>query len=281
MHILTIDLEDWFHILDHPDTEKAEQWEKFESRVERNTERILQALEERKLTATFFVLGWVAEKYPNLIKLISEKHEIACHSFSHRLLYEQNRDSFREDLKKCIGLLQNITGKKVITYRSPGFSLLREHSWVLEELVRNKIEIDASVFPAARNHGGIPGFPYSSPCLIKGSNYLIKEFPMNTISLLGRQIVFSGGGYFRLLPYSVIRHYMKKSDYVMTYFHPRDFDPQQPLLKSLPMKRRLMSYTGLKGSFQKFTALLDEFKPISVAQADLLIDWTEVGVAQF
>ena len=281
MKILTIDLEDWFHILAHSETERPEQWERFESRVERNTDRILEALDQRNLRATFFVLGWIAERFPELVKRVGEKHELACHSYSHQLLYKQSRKEFAEDLKRCISTIEQVSGQKLRIYRAPGFSLQRDHHYIFEELCKNKIEIDASVFPAARNHGGIPGFPFASPCLIKGSNFLIKEFPMSTSSLLGKQIVFSGGGYFRLLPYSIIRSKMKSSEYVMTYFHPRDFDPEQPMIQSLPMKRKFMSYVGLKGSFEKYSKMLDQFPHTSIGQADESIDWTGVPVVHF
>jgi polysaccharide deacetylase family protein (PEP-CTERM system associated) len=281
MKILTIDLEDWFHILDHPDTAHAEQWERFESRVERNTDRILEALDQRKLRATFFVLGWIAERFPDLIRRVALHHEIACHSYNHQLLYQQSRTEFAEDLKKCISTIEQITGEKVRIYRAPGFSLQRDHHYVFEELCKRKIEIDASVFPAKRNHGGIAGFPFASPCLIKGSNFLIKEFPMSTSSFFGKQIVFSGGGYFRILPYSIIRSQMKASDYVMTYFHPRDFDHEQPMIQSLPLKRKFMSYVGLKSSFEKFCKMLDEFPHQSIGEVDEAIEWTQIPVVHF
>ncbi len=281
MKLLTIDLEDWFHILDHAATAKPAHWEGFESRVECNTDRILEELDRRKLRATFFVLGWIAEKYPDLVRRISQQHEIACHSYSHQLLYSQSHREFAEDLKKCISTLEQLAGRKVLIYRAPGFSLQRNHEYVLEELSKNKIEIDASVFPAARNHGGIAGFPLAEPCLIKGSGFLIKEFPMSTTSILGQHLVFSGGGYFRALPYPMIRTLMRKSDYVMTYFHPRDFDAGQPMLNSLPLGRKLMSYIGLKGAFAKFSHLLDDFPFLSVGEADAIIDWTTRPVVEF
>ena len=281
MNILTFDLEDWFHILDFKDTAHPAQWVNFESRVEANSERILEILHEKNLTATFFCLGWIAEKYPALVKKISEKHEIASHSMNHQLLYLQSRSEFKEDLRKSIDILENVTGKKVIAYRAPGFSLSRIHGFVLEELLSVGIKIDCSVFPAARNHGGIPDFPLQKPCLLVGSGFEIVEFPINTRNFINQEIVFTGGGYFRFLPYSMIRKWMKDTDYVMTYFHPRDFDPGQPRLDNLSLKRKFMSYAGLGSSQKKLERLLTDFKFINLEQAYKSLNIETLPIVKF
>jgi len=272
MNILTFDLEDWFHILDFEDTAQPAQWEKFESRIENNTERILLLLEKHNLTATFFCLGWIAEKYPALIRRISEKHELACHSMDHQLLYLQNKEQFKDDLKRNVSILQDLSGKKISAYRAPGFSISREHGYVFEELNKLGIKVDCSVFPARRNHGGIADFPFQSPCTLSGAGFEVTEFPINTRTFLSKPIVFSGGGYFRLLPYWLINSWMKQSDYVMTYFHPRDFDPAQPRLNNLSMKRKFMSYVGLASSHDKLERLLSDFKFMSLGQAYKSLD---------
>lgn len=279
MNILTFDLEDWFHILDFGRTENPDQWDKFESRIEANTERLLKLLEAKKIRATFFCLGWIAEKYPHLIRRIAERHEIACHSMNHQLLYKQSKSDFVEDLKKSVGLLRSLSGQSVNAYRAPGFSLGKEHGYVFEELNKIGISIDCSVFPARRNHGGIPDFPFSRPCKISGDNFEVVEFPMNVIPFFGKKIVFSGGGYFRLMPYSFIKNQMEKASYVMTYFHPRDFDPGQPMLEGLPYKRRLMSYVGLNSSFRKLEQLLNDFEFVSVGEGARL--GNELPVVRF
>lgn len=276
MNILTFDLEDWFHILDFNETAKPEQWLNFGSRLEVNTDRILNLLEKKNLRATFFCLGWVAQKFPALIKKISLKHEIACHSMNHQLLQFQSRTEFVNDLKEATHLLEDITGNKIISYRAPGFSLDKKHYFVFEELQKLNYKIDCSIFPAKRNHGGISNFEYQKPCRIVGDNFDLLELPLNTTKIFFRKIVFSGGGYFRLLPYSFIKSQMKKTNYVMTYFHPRDFDPTQPMLKGLPFKRKLMSYSGLNSSYAKFERLLNDFDFISVDQAEKLIAQTKL-----
>ncbi len=278
MKILTFDLEDWFHILDNPQTANPSNWNSFESRVEGNTERLLSLLDEKNITSTWFCLGWIAKKYPKLIKRISENHEIACHSMNHQLLFNMSPAEAGDDIRGNIHLLEEITGKKVNAYRAPGFSFTRDVKWLIQVLAEAGIKYDCSVFPMHRNHGGYPGLPAAGPCRISYHGVVIKEFPMNRQTLLGFPIVFSGGGYFRLLPYPVISLLMKKSEYVMTYFHPRDFDPTQPVLESLPMKRKFMSYTGLKNSFSMLNRLLNDYKFIALEQAAGEIDWNETPV---
>jgi polysaccharide deacetylase family protein (PEP-CTERM system associated) len=252
-------------------------WEKFESRVEANTDWLLQQLSHFNQPATFFCLGWIAKKYPVLIKKISDAgYEIACHSMNHQLVYEQTSSEFKKDLLECIDLLQQITGKKVVTYRAPGFSISEKTNWVFEILHAAGIENDCSVFPAARNHGGYKNFGASTPCLISLNGITVREFPISLATFAGKKFVYSGGGYFRLLPYYFIRSFMKKSEYVMTYFHPRDFDSHQPVIASLHLKRKFMSYTGLRSSRAKFVKLMDEFEFISVEMAASKVDWNNV-----
>jgi len=278
MNILTFDLEDWFHILDHPETSGPGSWNAFESRIEENTDRILALLEEKSLSSTWFCLGWAAKKYPSLIKKIAAKHEIAAHSVDHQLIFNMPEEEVRKDIHDNIHLLEDLSGKKVNAYRAPGFSFTREVKWLIPVLAEAGIKYDCSIFPMNRNHGGFPNFPYTEPCRVSYHGVVIKEFPMNRQSFLGRQIVFSGGGYFRVLPYPLISMMMNKSSYVMTYFHPRDFDPDQPILESLPMRRKFMSYTGLKKSFSKLNRLLNDHKFIALETAAGQIDWNETPV---
>ena len=273
MNILTIDLEDWFHILDHPATERPDQWSGFESRLEKNVDRLLDLLDEHKQQATWFCLGWIAKQYPQVVKKVAAKHELACHSDLHQLVYNQTPIAFKEDTLNVIRRLEDLSGKKMNAYRASGFSITEKTSWAFEILSECGITLDCSVFPASRNHGGFEKFGTAQPCRIAVNGTFLKEFPLNTIRLFGKEIVFSGGGYFRALPYSFIHSQMKKSDYVMTYFHPRDFDPAQPVLKSLPFKRRLMSYVGLQGALPKFKKLLLDHSFVDLAKADKQMNW--------
>jgi polysaccharide deacetylase family protein (PEP-CTERM system associated) len=275
MNILTIDLEDWFHIIDIPSASDRKTWNNFESRVEANSDRILEALEEQNIKATWFCLGWIAEKYPSLIRRISERHEVGIHSMYHELLPVLGKERVIRDISDNIKIVEDITGKKINSYRAPGFSFDNKCKWLIEVLVNAGVEYDCSVFTARRNHGGFENFPSASPCRIKINGKVIKEFPMTIVNLLGKNVVFSGGGYFRLMPYSVVNSWMKKSDYNMTYFHPRDFDAGQPVLSGMSMKRKFMSYTGLKNSFSKFKRLLIDHKFVTVGEAGTQIDWEQ------
>ena len=278
MNILTFDLEDWFHILDHPQTSSYESWEKLEKRIEVNTDRILCLLEKKNLRATWFCLGWVAKKYPELIKKISLNHEIACHSVNHQLIYNMSPDDVRNDIHDNIHFLEDVCGKKISAYRAPGFSFTKNTKWLVKILCEAGIKYDCSIFPMRRNHGGFENFPLDQPCRIFYGGYELMEFPMNKCSVGGYEFIFSGGGYFRLLPYNFISRMMDKSKYVMTYFHPRDFDPGQPVLHGLSLKRKFMSYVGLKNSLFKLNRLLNDYKFITLEEAANVINWKETMV---
>ncbi len=276
MNILTFDIEDWFHILDNKSTKNAEQWSVFDTRIHANVDRILDILSQKNHKATFFCLGWVARRHPEVIKAIDNAgYEIASHSDMHQLSYELDRKSFSEDLHRSIVSIQDITGKSVRAFRAPGFSFKEENKWVFDVLLENGIVYDCSIFPAARAHGGFPNFGSEEPALISVGSQYLKEFPINTFSVLGKSLVFSGGGYFRLFPYSAIKYLFAKSGYVMTYFHPRDFDPQQPVLNDLSFIRKFKSYVGLGKAFDKFKLLLDNFSFTDIGGADRQIDWGE------
>ena len=268
MNILTFDVEDWFHILDHQETEDPISWDKYPSRVVKNTQRILDVLDNQKQIATFFCLGWVAERHPDLIKdILSRGHELGSHSYHHQLAYKQSRQDFREDLQRSIAILEDISGNKITAYRAPGFSVTQENPWVFDELIEAGITHDCSVFPTQRAHGGFQGVP-ATPFTLERDGGVIKAFPMNTFRVLGQDVVFSGGGYFRLLNYHIIRQMMLRSGYVMTYFHPRDFDAEQPMIPGLSMARRVKSYVGIKEAMPKLERLIEEFDFQNLMSAD-------------
>lgn len=280
MNILTFDIEDWFHLLDYPATATASEWENYKPRIHTNLDRLLETVQRHDYKATFFILGWMAEHFPEIVRTIDEQgFEIASHSYMHQLVYQQTPEQFREDLLRSIYTLEDITGKKVKTYRAPGFSFIRGNPWAFETLIDLGIERDSSIFPISRGHGGYQGFGDAQPCLIECSGGRLKEFPMTVGRLFGKQIIFSGGGYFRLLPYRTIQRMTRQADYVMSYFHPRDFDARQPVL-NLPLHRRFKSYVGLKGAYAKFDRWLEENQFTDIAGADESIDWTAAHRAQ-
>jgi peptidoglycan-N-acetylglucosamine deacetylase len=276
MNILTFDIEEWFHCDFISDSST---WGNYEVRINNETALILEALDSRKIKGTFFILGWVGKKYPELIQKISSSgHEIACHSYLHRLVHQMDFKSFKDDTEYSIKILEDIIGKKVDTYRAPGFSITESNTWAFEVLAELGIVNDCSVFPSNRDYGGFPSFGESTPSILDINGCLLKEFPMNTITILNRPVVFSGGGYFRIVPYFFIHNWTKKSDYVISYFHPRDFDFNQPRLTHLPLMRQFKSYIGLKGAFPKFLKWITDFQVMSISEASNRIDWTKVKI---
>jgi polysaccharide deacetylase family protein (PEP-CTERM system associated) len=279
MNILTFDIEEWFHILDNKSTKTSREWSSYETRIHYNMDKIFDLLENQNSKATFFVVGWIAEKYPELVKRIDNSgYEIGSHTNMHQLMYEQSLNEVESDLQRSIETIQGITGKKLRAFRAPGFSITEKNKWVFEVLAKNGITHDSSIFPAGRAHGGFPSYSKAKPSIIEINGYKLKEFPINTASLLTIKWIYSGGGYFRLTPYNLIKHWTKSSDYVMTYFHPRDFDPEQPMIKELSFVRKFKSYVGLKNCKNKLHNWITDFEFIDLKTADRLINWSEVPI---
>jgi peptidoglycan-N-acetylglucosamine deacetylase len=277
MNILTFDIEEWFHILDNDSTRTEKEWLNFEYRLDSNMDRIFELLDRKNQNATFFCLGWVAREFPHILKKInSYGYEIATHSDKHQLAYEQNRNNFKKDLELSIKSIEDCTGIKVKSYRAPGFSVKEENKWVFEEIVNQGIENDCSIFPAKRSHGGFESYGEANPSILSINDLELKEFPINLYPILNRNLIFSGGGYFRLLPYPMIKYLMRRSKYVMTYFHPRDFDPNQPIIEELSKFRKFKSYYGLSNSFNKLEKLITDFEFIDLNTAIKSIDWENV-----
>lgn len=279
MHILTFDIEDWYHFLEHQPVDHPSKWGGFENRVESGIYRILDLLEEYKLQATFFVIGWVAKQNPDIIKEISRRgFEVGLHSYAHQLVFNQSWKDFREDLSENIKVIEDVTGKHPVSYRAPGFSIMKSSVWAFEILAEMGIENDSSIFPTKRNHGGYRRFPYKEPCIIETSGSKIREFPINTYSLLGETIVFSGGGYFRLIPYPLIKYFTRNSPYIMSYIHPSDMDKQKPQMASLPWIRKFRAYYGINDCEPKLRQWLTDFRFIDMQTAIGEIDWENVPV---
>ena len=277
LNILTFDIEDWYNC----DFITSDfNWDKYEVRIYDGVERILRELENRKIKATFFCLGWIAQKHPDVIRWINDLgHHIGCHSYQHELSFRFDRKGFKEDTKRAKLLIEDLTGKAVEVFRAPGFSITKRNLWAFEVLVELGFEYDCSILPTLHDYGGFPGFGNAEPVIVKmPGGAQIKELPMNTRSVFNKNIVFSGGGYFRIFPYWLIKYWMLRSPYLMSYFHPRDFDPEQPVIDSLPLIRKFKSYVGLRSSFRKFKKLLDDFIFVSVEDACKSIDWSKVNI---
>jgi len=277
MNILTFDIEEWFHILDNKSTQSEHEWTNFESRIHQNMDKIYEILDENDVKATFFCVGWIAEKYPEVIKEISKRgYEIASHTRMHQLVYSQTPDQFKSDVEHSIHTLEDLSGKKVKCFRAPGFSITEKTKWAFEILVELGIEIDCSIFPAARSHGGFPSYGTPRPSILDYNGIQIKELPINYSNILSKPLIFSGGGYFRLLPYGLIKKWTKQTDYVMTYFHPRDFDIGQPVINDLSRSRKFKSYVGIDKAEGKLNKWLNDFNFIDIQTANGQIDWEQV-----
>ncbi|MDU1905742.1 MAG: polysaccharide deacetylase family protein [Dysgonomonas sp.] len=274
INILTFDIEEWYHF-DIFSTE--DKWLNYPPRIDEYLPRILDKLDECETKATFFCLGWIARTYPEVLKQIQQKgHEIACHSDKHYFVREMTPETFDVDLKNALDSIENAIGQKVTSFRAPAFTISEDATWAFEVLAKNGIESDCSIFPTTRSFGGFPSFGEAAPTLIKYKEYNIKEFPINTGKVLGKEFVFGGGGYFRLFPYSLIKKLMNESDYNMTYLHMRDFDYGQPRFKYLSGMRYFKSYYGIKQAYPKFEKMLKEFKWINLEQAIQQIDFNNV-----
>ena len=277
MNLLTFDIEDWYNCdFITPDFN----WDKYEVRIYEGVDRILEELAKRNLKGTFFCLGWIAEKHPKVIQKIHQQgHHIGCHSYQHELSFRFDRKGFMQDTEHAKKLIEDLVGEEINAFRAPGFSITKSNIWALEVLSELGFQYDCSLFPATHDYGGFPDYGKVEPTLLKLKNgATLKEFPVNIHQMLGKDIVFSGGGFFRLFPYWLIKKWGKQSPYLMTYFHPRDFDPKQPMIKSLPLMRKFKSYVGLKGAFSKFQHLLNDFEFINIKEADALIDWNKTRI---
>lgn len=278
MNILTFDIEDWYNC----DFISGDfDWDKYEVRIYDGVGRILDELALRNQKGTFFCLGWLAEKHPSIIRRIADEgHHIGCHSYQHELSTRFTAQSFKSDTLKAKKLIEDVIGKEVNAFRAPGFSITVNNPWAFDVLKELGFQYDCSVFPSHHDYGGMPNYGEGAPAIIRHAGTEIKEFPINVKTIYGHNVVFSGGGFFRLFPYSIIKKWGRQSEYLMTYFHPRDFDKEQPVVKDLPLMRKFKSYVGISRAFNKFQHLLDDFDFVTVEDANELIDWSDVKIIE-
>ncbi len=233
---LTFDVEEYFHAEVFAGVVRQEQWASLESRVAPATERVLALLAETGSRATFFVLGWVAERHPKMVRSIAAQgHEVACHGYGHQMITRLSRAEFREDIHRGKGAVEDAAGVAVTGYRAPTFSVLRETLWSLEVLAEAGFEYDSSIFPIVHDRYGIPDAPRFPHRLRAGRGKEITEFPLSTVARFGWRFPVAGGGYFRLFPYSVTRWALgqlnaREGQPAMVYLHPWEMDPEQPRL---------------------------------------------------
>jgi polysaccharide deacetylase family protein (PEP-CTERM system associated) len=260
INALSIDVEDYFHVEAFASAVSPQNWFRFASRVEKNVELILEILAGRETKGTFFVLGWVAERFPGLVRRIADSgHEIGCHGYGHQHIRRQTHEQFREDIRRARECLADQAQKPVLGYRAPSFSIIKSTLWALDVLGEEGFRIDSSIFPVQHDLYGMPDsdrFPHWRNGIL--------EFPPTTIRMAKNNLGVAGGGYLRLLPYRftrwAIRHINEvEGQPVMVYFHPWELDPKQPRI-SAPLKSRLRHYTNLGGMQGKIERLLHDFR---------------------
>lgn len=259
---LTIDVEDWFHILDCSAAPKISTWDDLESRVEANLEELLDLLDEYKVKATMFWLGWVAERHPQLLlKCFKAGHEIASHGYMHQLVFDQSTNEFKEDIFKSKSILEDITGGEIWGVRVPGFSITDKTMWALDVIKDVGYRYDSSIFPAPRGHGGLVGSEMS-PHWLKLQPGSLLEFPVSVVPVAGKNICLFGGGYLRLAPKFLIhwgiKCLQKSHRPLIVYVHPREIDIDQPRLQ-LPMNRKFKYYVNLESTRPKLEWLLQNY----------------------
>jgi polysaccharide deacetylase family protein (PEP-CTERM system associated) len=355
LNALTIDIEDYFQVHAFSKVIKFKDWDNYECRIERNTDRILEILDsirspillkpqhsstsalnnsqfithnlesksQNSPKGSFFVLGWIAERYPDLIRRIQrEGHEIACHGYAHQLIYNQTKEAFREDIRKSKAILEEIIGCEVIGYRAPSYSITNKSKWAFEILMEEGFKYDSSIFPIRHDFYGMPNaprFPFiislnetsnvefsmlnfdfkntyhsapgphgsafstteqqhsttaapinNSTLNTHNSNFLI-EFPISTVRLFGQNVPISGGGYFRLFPYPIVKKGLERINKVEKrpfnfYLHPWEIDPDQPRINSVSFTFKFRHYSNLNKTENKFRKLLEDFNFLPVRE---------------
>ena len=260
---MTVDVEDYFHVSVFDEVVPRERWPSMESRVVASTERLLDLFAEFEVRGTFFVLGWVAERYGSLVRTIATRgHEVASHGYGHRLVYTQTPEAFREDVKRAKGLLEDASGTAVRGYRAPSFSVTRRSLWALDVLWDEGYRYDASIFPIRHDRYGIPDAP-RWPHSMATAGGQIFEVPGSTVRLGGANLPVAGGGYFRILPYGWTRWGIGRVNEVerqpvIFYLHPWEIDPGQPRLPASALGR-FRHYRNLDKTERRLRALMRDF----------------------
>ena len=287
MNILTFDIEEWALAKDGG-YGTPELYDKYD----RCLEKIFELLELYNIKATFFCTGAMAVAYPDILNQISTKgYEIGCHSYNHIWLNRMTYNECKEDISSAIKSLEDCIGKKVTSFRAPAFSIGEENLWVFDILAENGITTDSSIFPSKRDFGGFPSFQVKSPCQIQHNGILIKEFPIGLVRFLGKDLAYSGGGYFRFLPLIYIQHCIDESSYTMSYFHVNDFIKNRNRLYTrdeietfykIPgsLKNRCVRYLkstiGKENMWTKLSSILCANVFSDISNADSVIDWSSV-----
>lgn len=260
---LTVDVEDYYMVSGFSDRVRFDDWHGFESRVEQSTNRVLELFSRHGVKGTFFILGWIAERHPGLVRDIhSAGHEIACHGYNHRLVYDITPDDFRMDVRRAKDILEGITGAKVNGYRAASYSVVKETLWALDILMEEGFLYDSSIFPIRHDRYGIPGAGRFAHYIETKAGRLL-EFPPSTVKLLGQNLPVAGGGYFRLLPLWLTSMALRRINIsermpAVFYIHPWEIDEGQPRLK-VGAFAAMRHYANIGRTMKKLERLLREF----------------------
>lgn len=274
---LTVDVEDYFQVSAFETVVRFADWERYESRVDANTRRVLDLLDDYQTKGTFFVLGWVAERHPELVRQIHQRgHEVASHGYAHRRVYTQAPEQFREQTRRCKKLLEDLIGAPMQGYRAASYSITAQSLWALDILAEEGFLYDSSIFPIRHDLYGIPGHQRFFHRFDGNGRRAIAEVPLSTLRLAGVNFPVAGGGYLRIFPYAVnrmaIRHLNRsESQPAVVYFHPWEIDPDQPRLPAGRLSR-FRHYTNLGSMEKRLRKLLGSFSfgPIREVHADKL-----------
>jgi polysaccharide deacetylase family protein (PEP-CTERM system associated) len=263
LNALTIDVEDYFHVSGFDRCVSRRRWDDFPSRVSGSTLRVLDRLAEAGVRGTFFILGWVAERHPALVRAIhAAGHEIGCHSYSHHLVYEQTPGTFLADLRLARLILEDIIGERVTAYRAPSFSIVQRSLWALDILLEEGFLFDSSIYPTHHDRYGLAGTPLHPHCIERAGGS-IWEFPPPVWRLMNYPLPIGGGGYFRLYPYGLTRRGLQAINAAgrpfAVYLHPWELDPDQPRMRPGRM-RAFRHYVGLRRTEERLVRLLKDFR---------------------
>lgn len=260
---MTCDVEDYFQVSAFDGVVARDRWPQMECRVERNVERVLALLDDASVKATFFTLGWIAQRYPGLVRRIAKHgHEVASHGYAHRRASEQDIDQFDQDIRSSKALLEDLSGQPVLGYRAPSFSIGDRNLWAFDRLAAAGYVYSSSIYPIVHDHYGMPGAPRFAFRPYGDSGLL--EVPVATVRMGERNLPAGGGGYFRLLPYAVSRWMLGRINRVdgepaVFYFHPWELDPGQPRPAGAGMKTRFRHYVNLHLTEDRLRALTRDF----------------------
>jgi polysaccharide deacetylase family protein (PEP-CTERM system associated) len=268
---LTVDVEDWFQVSNFDGVVDRADWDAYPSRVEANTRRLLDLFDEQEARGTFFVLGWVAERFPELVAEIRGRgHDVASHGYGHRLVYRLGPDAFDRDLERSLDVIERAAGTRPRGFRAPSFSIDHRSLWAFDVLARHGIEYDSSVYPVTHPRYGIPSF-VRVPCRVRTPDGAeVREFPLTTLRVLGRNVGASGGAYLRILPLPVLlrafRAMNRRGQPAVLYVHPWEVDPDQPRIPTRGWGR-FTHYANLAGTVGRLRTLLERlpFAPMEEA----------------